>query len=233
MTKSGNLIPEARADKNGKTTVRWIKPESGSATLKQALPAPTLPEPDLPKLRSEVARTMGISARLENLGADTLGMVLAYADADKDIDNLCYWANEYGNKLNGAFGENYLREILTYQTAFSADSSPRFIEKAVGELGAYKRLPRMDDYSRAEPELKRFIHGLLSLTCHLYSDWFNEHEESVPRYIENESLMNLIFDNPDKVELIKSVVIERKTENVETIRAVLDSGTVALGEGAL
>jgi hypothetical protein len=234
-------------DKNGKTVIRHMLPRTITAGSGMQVPAPQLaPEPDLTALRRELGNALKDSSyhwadgdgdavsNLYNLSGRTLELLAqGQRDDPNGADILAQWISVHGNRRNGEFGETYLREMVTYRSAFSSSTDGAYIEVAVGSLGEYKRLPRMDDYSAAGPELKRFIQGLLAITDHLYSDWHDTDEDSVPKVIHEPELEDLIFDNPEKVELIHNVIVERKTTDVETIKAVIDSGPSALGSGAL
>lgn len=241
-----SLIPIRRPDKNGRIVTRWVRSwEADSITAN--LPHPVILSPrgrDLEEIRAELSEALGgrvyedavgnVTDNLDNLGGETLQLLLDSYKAEGKADELGLWVSTYGNRSNGDFGEAMIRELTTYMPAFSSQTDPHFIDHAVSALGEYKQLPHMDDYSKADPELKQFIHDLMSLTDHLYSDWFDEDEDSVPHIIEDEELVSLIFEYPDKVMLVKSAIVERGgTPNTSVIRNVLENDSTALSQGAL
>ena len=243
---NNSLVPIRRPDKNGRMVTRWVRSwEVESSALN--VPAPVILSPsgrDTEKMRSELSDALGGSAyedavgnitnNLDNLTGKTLEVLIdSYRADERGKDALGLWVSKYGNRNNGEFGEQMIREMTTYRPAFSSDADPNFIEHAVSALGEYKQLPRTGDYSSVEPELQEFIHGLMSITEHLHSEWFDQDEDSVPHIIQNKELVALIFEHPEQVEMVRAAMIERKTEDADIIREVLNSESTSLSQGAL
>lgn len=169
-----------------------------------------------------------LSDEITLLDTSTIQILLAYCgEEDLKCENASRWIGYYPGD------DEMMRELATYADAFDSNTDIDFLEMAVNALEDYDELPKMDDYSAAEPELKEFINEMLAITDTLYSEAFDEDSDSTPKRIVDIPLRELLFAHPDRAADIHQVIFDRDTTDVETIKQVIFSPSKTLSEGAL
>lgn len=242
-----NLVLTPVTDKNGVVTKRWTKPVDHSLKM-VSFPAPKAAIHDRKLLLERLAEVNKESLygrdrkTYDGLQEDTLALLIREHNREPMRGSIInYWLGR------NAGNEPLIRELNTYAYVFERGTDSDFIESAMKDLRNYKDLPIMDDYSKADPDLREFIAGLLKVTEALYSDIWNngyegdeepvtivyENPTNVPTMVDDPALQQLIFDHPDKVHHIRKVIMDRGSKDPEVIREVVTSDAVALGEGAL
>lgn len=181
-----NLVPEARTDKNGVTSVRWVKSDNRTALGTNPLPAPALnkalsPEDEQQRLYIEIL------AALDQSGSTN--------DQWVSKENLELWRHRTGDQT-GLF-----RTLLT-----NVDSNEtfKFIEQVHGILDYYGA----DDIpSLINDESLESVVTIIESTEHLLSG------DGMILPEETRDMIHYALTSPDR-ELITQIIMDRHPDTV-------------------
>jgi hypothetical protein len=249
---TSNLVPQVITDKNGVTTTRWVKPTGNSSVAQSALrslpPIPAVPQLQhvsrvsllggLYKAFSEYGEYEnwenldfdGITAKLKGMDDHSLRLVtnfiqkdnqIAHAKVTEMVDLLDTYADQ----------PTYLNELLTYHDAFSNGTDQQFREEAVQKLHKCAEIPKMNDYSLAKAETQAEIRRLLKSAEDHYAEYYEPDDNQ--NIILGEGMRKFIADNPDQLDRIDEIMIERQTEDPEVVNSKLNSETPSISSGIL
>lgn len=246
---TSNLVPQVITDKNGVTTTRWVKPTGNSSVAQSALRS-LPPISVVPQLQS-VSRVglLGglykafsehgdyeewdideITSTLKGLDDHSLRLITTFVQKDGQIDDarvtdMADLLVTYGVR------PPYLNELITYRDSFSNGTDQDFREEAVQKLHQCAEIPEMDDYSLADEETQAEIRRLLKSAEKFYAEYYDPDDNQ--NIIIGEGMRKFIADNPDQLDRIDEIMIERQTEDPEVVNSILNSQTPSISSGIL
>ena len=241
-----SLVQKVITDKNGVTTSRWVKPDSGDQTPTRQLP-PITPLAPAPVPLGLVPRTTlltglysafsehsdpdtEVTPVLKNLDTETLRIISGHlirenGEADP---NLTFFASEW--VAAHCDDEAYLRELFVYYDAFEEDTCGTFREDAVMKLHSCAEIPSMDDYSSADDETKARIFELIASAERVYDTEPDAPEQNI---ILGERMRKMMSDNPDQLDRIVQIMSERNTEDPDLIASIINHEAPSISSGIL
>lgn len=249
---TSNLVPQVITDKNGVTTTRWVKPTGNSSVAQSALRAlpPISTEPQLQHVSRvsllgalykafseygeyedwEEADLDGITAKLKGLDDHSLRLITNFIQKDNQIvhakvTEIVDLVDTYGVR------PPYLNELLAYYDTFSNGVSQEFKEEAVEKLHKCVEIPTMTDYSLADADTQSEIRRLLKSAENHYAEYYDPDDNQ--NIIIGEGMRKFIADNPDQLDRIDEIMIERQTEDPEVVNSILNSQTPSISSGIL
>lgn len=253
--KRDHLIPQARTNKNGGTSIKYVKPDSGGSNT-GAIPSPSL---GFAKQKSHEPLPITEGSMLSKHGkgheallgdfkknadgsvtipAEDLRMVQKMLSEAVDEDQEAAYASEDGgnNKyfvayLMGQGDINALRTIYAKQGA--ADQTIESVWHSLRYLRQFGVCDKETNYGSSAG-----FEGVNNLMTELGLN-VSDATGSQYDYIEGmegasdekKELLKYAFDNPDEWLTISSAVVARETLDVEIISQIVESGTPALGDG--
>ena len=217
-----NLIPEVRTDRNGKKTTRWVKPERNTA-----------PATVIPPVKSQESQFYGQLVALLNQDgwgvreglAQAVSQRVSPEDASKLIDLL-------GQERPVARGRELTRQVTL--CVENPKNGKFLLRKIIDHAGN----PATKDISES------FLLGLSSYKKKMSFEQESallqvadtaSHIDAVDRKpvsfpfesyaLSNPGLVDLVMEQPDKVDEIKEIISVRKTDDHVLIRELLEGDT--------
>lgn len=255
MHSNGNLTPEKRTDKNGVTSVKWVRPKSGVTSI-PSLPAPssgkqTSKEID-PKRYENLATKISQSTlrwtncSLNDFDLDALEAVeTIMQEAIRDgvlgaIDDAVYKGlngvrknimdNRYSKTDPAAFAP--FNNVAVFGRVIT---SPDAIHRDLGKLLAgLRRFSRVEDFLHgATDEGRAQAVALVTVASRIREPFLVRDWEQGEFHISNGELSALIMERPADAERIAAIVTERGTDDTALIRSILETSAPSLAEGIL
>lgn len=259
---NSHLIPEQRTDKNGVTSIKWVKPENPSSTPASSIPAPSpvmteIPVPADKEVIEQAAMayvnqvtyeedegdyvedTFAVAA--EDFGSYPAVLVEEIAEPTSDAYQKMWGLKnlmDLGRPLDDIRDHLNLSDFIISE-GFEDEANP---EGTIYSFGScYRGLEPITLNGRYPERRRKQLQGLISATS-LILDLIvennaDEHKldksENGALVISDERLRGLFIDRPEDSEIVLDYMRERRTADYDRIIEVLDSKTPAIANGTL
>lgn len=248
MTKRDHLTAVPTVDKNGKHTTVYRKNEKEPKVV-QSFPSPVATPSAVHRLELDRKVSLALldvgwhEARDRRLVVDTVkglsvGTVLRIdqmlASAGDDRDKLTKQiTEEVKHGADDPDFESRLNHSLHFYPVIS-DWPYSLVRKIIGSLNHYEQLPPMENFTYDDDVMEKCVALLrvfdaAHLTIPEGTPWYN----NLYCMFEDERLVELIFDNPEKSELLAATVRDRRTIDAEMLSLVVHGEASALSSGTL
>lgn len=246
----GGLTPTVITDKNGKITTVHRKTDTVKQT-KTVMPSPTVPDEDLKNLIADV--TVVVYQELDG------GSAAAYSNREiaRAVENIKSYPRELLGMLHETLSTHspscrtlskliqsgrVSNEVL-YECAYFSPKlvvHPSASMDAIRGLRYYSELPRMDNYALSDEETQTRIVSLLNVVVAVdgVCDGMRENplrwagDQMIP-VLKDDRLVELVWNNPDKAEVISRFIEDRMTVDFDAILEVVRNDSNSLAEGLL
>lgn len=245
MTKRDHLTATPTVDKNGKATTVYRRNGQGSKDAK-SFPSPSAVH------RIELNRKVSLAlldggwneartrrhvvdfvSKLSNETVTRIDRMLESAGGDRD--KLAKQIREYlDQNRDFEFGfEAKLNHNLWFYPVIS-DVAHSVVRDIIKSLKYYEQLPPMENFTYDDEAMKKCV-ALLRVFDAAYGTVLESELMINGLYytLEDDQLVELILDNPERSELIAATVRERGTIDAELLSVVVHSEASALGNGTL
>lgn len=255
MHSNGNLTPEKRTDKNGVTSVRWVRPKSGAMSM-SSLPAPSpgkQPNKEVdPKRLENLSATISQSTlrwtrcSLSDFNPDALEAVEAIMQEAIQNGVLGAADDAVHKGLNGVrkniMDNRYSKNDPAAFAPFNnvavfgrVITSPDAINRDLGKLLAgLRRFSNVEDFLHgATDDGRAQAVALVTVASRISEPFLIRDWERGEFHISNGELSKLIMERPADAERIAAVVTARGTDDADLIRSILETSAPSLAEGIL
>jgi len=203
-----NLVPERRADKNGKMVLRHVKADAGAPSSAKQLPPPTAsPAP----INNIVLPQNGVTSMTKEDWATVAGvldMCGTHQDVAVDMAQVVPYIRDGDMEA--------MRIFHKYSSDYSYPTIVDVIEAVNGLYGNDKPADYVEKVS---------AHMVIATSG--YFDYFDI--AGVP---DNEAILKIIHENTQQVESILAFLMEREPDT-EALESYLANQTTALRRGTL
>lgn len=246
--KRDHLIPTPIVDKNGNTTVRYMKPSTSGGTASGPIPAPVTKSafPPIAQLTNRISEALGfnklrqydkVRATLETYPDELIKDLL------KDDPKSQTWTT-LAHLMADKASATEVREVRCFYPHLSTTRT-HDARMYVRSLHNYPQLPRLKDYSTADERTLEQCKAILTVTEMMDDDEFFNDRARLPilfrknmdsediSVIDEPKIIELIMERPEQAKPIGEIIITRRTRDAELIKELLDHETPALAEGIL
>lgn len=243
-----NLVPESRADKNGRIVIRHVRAGTApTGTSSSGVPPvrQSIEERRLRRRESRVSR-IGKTLLLMNYDSDpdpsweeTVSLIRQYSDEtiamlDAALKQDKNQAHVIDNIVND-HQEWIVREMVEFMPDFHEDSEDTEREALLKGLRSYGMFAGEDDLTKLDPERRKAAGLLINAGYHIlaYTEACNDIRSGVSNWhIADQNMVDLILGNADRAEDITSFIRERRTADSGAMEDYLSKAN-ALREGSL
>lgn len=260
---TGNLIPEYRTDKNGRSVLRHVRSENHSG----ANTALSAAAPALPKNASGVSTETTDSLMIEQIMDVVQSEISATISRSNDEKLLDRMRNQLSARYNTetleavhsamqshqpsrrtlslllkqAFDKATIHEAAVFLPEIWINDATSSLS-AVMALHDYEGtfLPLSPNYAVANEDVKQKCVALVNVTAALLTCRDDMAEQPLTLrgpasvpVIDDSKLVGLIVENPDKAPLITNFIQERLSVDHGALIEMISSGSSQLAEGAL
>lgn len=210
----------------------------------------SLSDPTLETRRSIRGRKAEVNRTMNLIKEYPEGLRLAILEHDKNI-------SEYEMPITALIEGNsitlpQLNEYFAYPILLG-----RYPGRLLRGVHLYPQLPQTEDFTTTDPSTQEQVSALLAVTTKLESECYemiqnNPHDprlkhlpfgytpgdkyepnEDNAATITNSDIIQLILDHPDRANEIADLIIQRRTNDPQLLRDIIEPPATALGTGVL
>jgi hypothetical protein len=238
MASREHLVPTLTVDKNGRTTTVHKKPVVEGAQKSIPMVKVQGPLPRRKEMLKSIIERMGMGRTVE--AKKTVARQLSkYPDSilEKIVQEMTSTSQVYKLARNAVVNDvpvEGMSEMLTFVDELDA-SSYYAVRDHISSLHQYTQLPESTDFSNEDDETVAKCRALLKVqrACAEVEDLEVFRLESGYFVIDDDDLVELVLNHPDKASHIADFIRERQGIDVALMAEAFASGTSALGSGTL
>lgn len=240
-----NLVPELRTDKNGVVSKRWVRPAGVSAASKSQVPQPKMQSKPVSKeeidvLSNEIYEVINGNGKYDSvLFNDIQRSLLSYTPQTINKLRMRFDDHSSGFRYSGGF-HHTVAEMIDLGASDSLINDflkypPQRRQKtSIIALHYYRESHGIafEPSGEADPRVIALKDTAESVKLAVRNSGKPKDTFWIP-VIQDERLIHLVLDRLDDNERINEIIIERSTDDYETIILALDAPVKSLSKGAL
>lgn len=235
------LVPERRADKNGKVSTRWVRTDKATGVAARSTPAPKASGSSteerlavrrankIKRIAKEIVNDKYFSDKeeaqilidecLNPLSDQTIDIIVATLKEGREYAN-------YVDYVLRDYREPRLTELLSYIKTFHLDTDTSERDTLLSQIHTHKRFSGIADLSTLSGDDREAAEAVIKVSC----------EVLVEQDINDigDDLRDTVIANKDSAEDIARFILERKTLDASLVEDYLHGTAPApLRDGTL
>lgn len=241
------LVPQKRADKNGKLVTRHVKPQA-STSARGPIAPPVLPGTSLESLKKELAEALLVPlSEFQDVHDQWRIEGMLSLAKEHDFTRIATYFTDTMASLTtqgsfsdavGYFERNYEIACDIFASSPDRESFITYAPDLVASLVLYNiDMSHADERILMETTCRIWVHDAM-LSGKFFAEVFPPRRESKDRLVGGtklrDDLARYIIANPEKNDAIVNMITTRKVSSPKDIQEMLDSANaVSLSDGAL